>query len=307
MPLVLVIFLLVTLVQLRSRARSLLEQGFWYEDVRAAFVDEMRERERAADALRQLPRPAPGMAGILGVLLGVALVVGGLVLGIPSQHGSWQNHLARVMLLSGAPIAMIVALTTFSQRLRVGSRYSALTTRLWLGSFGRVLFRSASRGAEADPAVQLTRSVAASRSLAGLIAALEPADQGQLGETRRVVAQLEQGMRELERRERQIDDALVDAQRGVSSTVTGAAMRAAREALVTDLNAARSALAKRRQLMAGALEAFRLALIRMRAGIGDASTLRTQLESANRLLAEDDSGLVRSPDGADGRQPTGGI
>lgn len=64
---------------------SLLEQGFWYEDVRTAFVDEMRERERADDAIRSLPRPKPGMAGILGTLFGIVLFAGGLALGIPSH------------------------------------------------------------------------------------------------------------------------------------------------------------------------------------------------------------------------------
>jgi hypothetical protein len=122
-----------------------------------------------------------------------------------------------------------------------------------------------------------------------------------------VIGRLEQGMRELERRARQIDDALVDAQRGGSSTIAGTATRAARESLVNDLEQARTALGERRDRMEGALEAFRIGLIRMRAGIADASTLRAELASANRILAEDDASVALSADGTDGRQPMRGV
>lgn len=189
------------------------------------------------------------------------------------------------MLISGMAIAVIALLTTFSYRLRVGSRFEALTTRLWLGSFGRLLFRSAAQGAAPDPAVLLSRSGAARQSLAGLVAALKPSEQKELGEAPEVICALEQRVRELETRAREIDATPIDAQRATTAGA-GDAVRASREALLSELHSARTSVAARRGLMVGTLEEFRVALIRMRAGIADASALRTHLESANRLLAE---------------------
>ncbi len=285
MPLLLVVFLFVMLAQLRGRARSLMAEGFLYEDVRAAFDDDTRERERARAALARLARPGIGTASIVRMIVGLGLVGGGLALGIPSHHGTWQNYGGRAMLIAGVAMAMLTLVGDFSSRLRIGSRSQELTARLWLGGLGRLLFRAATPGAGAVADPLPARANVAPESLTGLVAALKPDDQAQLGEMPELIEALEREAQALATREQEIGEALIEARRVTTSDTDGAG-RVSREALVSDLESARATLAARRGRIAGTLEEFRIGLIRTKGGISDASRLRAQLESAGRLLAD---------------------
>jgi eukaryotic-like serine/threonine-protein kinase len=281
-PMMWIAIFVVLLAQLRARAIGLVAQGFGHDDVVAAFADEARERKEAAVANAQLKAPKIGIVTIGGALLGIALTATGLAIGIPSKHGTWQNTAGK-MLISIGPMFFVLSFMLRLFRNRSGARTMSLSTTVWSGAFGRAFFRSAATGARVE-GITAPSAASSTQSVSGLIAALASKERKELGDTQRVIVQLEQQVRASDQRIEQIEAAIAEATRAVTSQ-GGEAHRASRDSLMADLTGAREAADRRKAELLTMLEEFRAGLVRIRAGIATGGDLKPAIERARALLA----------------------
>jgi serine/threonine-protein kinase len=136
----------IVVIQLRVRAALLVQQGFGYDDVRAALTLELRQREEErelvyAESTLALTDRARRRHRLLFVG-GLALVALALVL---ARHR--HIHTARgagvMVIMAAGTIAVIVSIKLRTGRLFSRERRSArLFARLWEGWFGRAIFRT---------------------------------------------------------------------------------------------------------------------------------------------------------------------
>jgi serine/threonine-protein kinase len=284
------------LVQLGTRARVLLRQGFTYQDVHAAFAAEVRQKEEEVAAMSAAGMQPTGFqawrAPLAMMALGVGIIAVTVFVAVRSPHGSALRQAMRFLMpfgggIFGAGVAMRFANTAGYER-----RANRVATRLWLGPFGAWFFRFVSRGAprgggSAAPATAATADTAA------LFASLPPALRKRASGARRVAAQLERSAQALQAREYELERAVAeasDARTPTSDPGRAAATRTAdplaerRAALVDELRAEQRSVAERRTAALAALESLRLQLLRLRAGVGRPEDLAQEVETARRLL-----------------------
>jgi hypothetical protein len=273
----------VLLAQLRARAIGLVAQGFSHDDVVAAFADEARERREAVASAAQLKAPKVGFVSISVALLGLALTVVGLAMGIPSKRGTWQHLVAQILIGIG-PMMLVLSVMIRVFRNRSGTRTMSMSTRLWSGAFGRAFFRAAATGAKLE-GITAPGAASATQSVSGLIAALASKARKELGDAQRVIVEVERRVGATDQRLEQIDAAIAEADRAVASQ--GVEMhRASRDALMADLTGARAAAERRKVELLAILEDFRGGLVRIRAGIATGADLSPLIERARKVLAE---------------------
>jgi serine/threonine-protein kinase len=287
------LFVVIAVTQLVSRARTLVDDGFGYDDVRAVFAAEAREREEAMAAARgrRISRQRFLIPGIVG-LVGILLVTSGLVIGIPSTHGTTQNRIGWILLYSGMVLFILGLSSALVASPRFAQRQQRLIGRLWMGVFGRAVFRVALAlrpKFSAAATVPAPGTSGASPSLTGLIAALPAGARRPLGDAARVIGRLEETARALERREQELDQALAEAVGGglpnESSAGDGSnTLRLRREQVATELRTARADATGQRGAVLDSLERLRLQLVRLRSGLGTPADMAAEVEEARRVL-----------------------
>lgn len=302
---ILALFVTVAATQLATRARVLLQRGFGYEDVRAVFEAEPRER----GATESDAAVAPGSTGgrrirraILG--LGIACIVAGLAIGIPSTHGSAQNHAGWILLYVGVGIVGVSIASSAVQRPEFAQRSQRLIGYLWTGPFGRALFSIAGTGLAARAPVVRVAADEGEGCVSALLNSL-PADvRTRLDGAADVVMHLELAAREQTRREQDLEQAALDALSGpeISATdaATSLALAGGQAQLVAEIQKAREAAAVRRGAIIAALESVRLQLLRARSGLGTTDQVLSELSVARAALQH-----VNEGDSAPGKLATG--
>ena len=158
------------------------------------------------------------------------------------------------------PLFVLASFLMRMLRVRSSTRGVDFSKKLWVGPFGRAFFRAAATGAKTE-GITLQSASASTQSVSGLVAALAPKERKALGDIQRIIVQLEQGVRAMDQRGEQIDAAIAEADRAVTSQ--GAeAHRASRDALMADLTNARGAVDEKKTGLLTMLEEFRAGLVR---------------------------------------------
>jgi hypothetical protein len=151
---------------------------------------------------------------------------------------------------------------------------------LWTGRIGQFLFALGSWRLKDDG--PKGGAVSTRQGMLTLFESLESASKRRLAGLRRTVGRLEGALEELDRREQGFLAAAAEAKAG-TPTLPGT-LADQQRVLLDDLNRARGAVADRRVALLGALEGVRLALIRLRSGLGTPEGVEAELAAATRLL-----------------------
>lgn len=262
-------------LSLHQRARFLLRQGFRFGDVRAGF----RTIAEEGAAGRQQLRNSPEDMRRHWRRLRVAAVTGGLGLAIAGFAGGYLRQpdgvtgptavsvLGLLSVMAGA-IMISLALVSFVTDPVREPRLERLSEWLIRGAAGRLLFRLAGRGIGGDGAG--TAGSASAGGPAGptgathLLDALDTTHRRRLGRVRERIARLEATATECEVTRHRLDQGLLDLQRSTALPSMGPAVAS----VTHELEAARQEALTRRDEALARLEAVRLQLIRLRAGVG---------------------------------------
>ncbi|HEY7893683.1 MAG TPA: serine/threonine-protein kinase [Gemmatimonadaceae bacterium] len=304
LALVIVIFTAINLLQLGSNARRLRDQGFSYEDVRAAFDADARiTRDVAAEVVsgqHPLQRLARKRFPVF-MAAGVAMFGAGVVLANRVHAQPRTDAVAVGLVLGGALLILGVAiLRAFSGD--IGRGANRLAVALWRTGAGRLFFRLAApaKGASAAGAAAPRTS-----GHAALIALndLPPALRRQLGDASRVVASLERTVSALDAREGELDRALAEVA-SAEGGADAAALARDRASLTHDLQRARDGVIAHRDALKSELEHLRLSFVRTRAGVGTAADARASVDRARATVQAAEPQLA-PPNGLAVRAPAG--
>jgi hypothetical protein len=170
--------------------------------------------------------------------------------------------------------SIIFAIATLASAGRIDRRVH----RLWTGRIGQALYRLASwrmdhEGPASAPSV--------TRGAMTLLEALPPEVRRRLAKARPVLERLEQELTRLDQRDRELEAAAADARAG-GAPATGTSTDR-QQALLSDLDQARRQNGERRIAVLTGLENVRLALVRVKGGIGTADDVDRELAQAARL------------------------
>jgi hypothetical protein len=221
---------------------------------------------------------------LLIVLAGLAVSALSMVVALSGGREVRPGH---YVVSSPALVALILAvcLAMFClvfgvATLAASGRLDRRLHRIWTGKAGQLLFRLGSWRLRVDG---LKGGQGAGRQgTLTLLETLDSASRRRLAGVRRVVGRLEGALEGLDRREQDFLRAAAEA-KGSSPSLPGAVSDRQR-ALLDDLDRARRSVADRRVAVLGALEAVRLALIRVRSGLGTPEGVEAELAAATRLL-----------------------
>ena len=299
-PVLWAIYVLLFFVQLRVRARTLLEEGFGYDDVRTAFESDQKLRAEEAEVeLARQARSRHGWVWAALVLGGIAVVALAIVLGKTFPRGSWQRGMTRTLAGVGGGFLGVGVMLRMMRNPRMVMRSMKMGSAFWLGGFGRAFFRLAARGVRVGGdaggggpggATPGRRGISTTQRVAALIDSLPPEARKRLKDAREVVARLDAAARAQERRERELDEAIAESGAEqpplpADAPASDGAIRARRTQLADELRAARATAAERRGAALAAIENVRLALLRTRSGLGTPDDTARELAEA-RALAE---------------------
>ncbi|HKG94284.1 MAG TPA: serine/threonine-protein kinase [Gemmatimonadaceae bacterium] len=287
-PVLWLIYVVIFLAQLRMRARSLIEEGFGYDDVRAAFESDAKlRREEAEVELARRARAPQGRGWLWCVLGGVASVAVALVLKRMLPQTPVLLKARHVLAgFGGGLLGLGLMLRVMGTR-RAVSRVAQFGSRVWLGRSGRVFFAWATRGSRAsaaDRGAGAARAAAAATTtqrVAALLESLPPDARKRLRDVHDVVARLDAAARALERRERELEEVEQEAAAGAGGG--GGTLDDRRARIAADLRAARTAAAAGRVRALEAIEEIRLSLLRVRSGLGTADEMAQELGAAREL------------------------
>jgi serine/threonine-protein kinase len=293
-------------LDLVTRTRLLLRQGYTHDDVRTAIWIEREARERelrfvlgdeaAAAQRRRVVRRWLVVAGIGLVGTVVAAVVQRRVPGAPRLVLTVAGFGSIAVLTLGVLMSV-----TGSARLQ---RSNALFyTAVWRRWFGRWFFRIVGRGLHPE---RITDRRGSRALIDDVAQTLPPGERAALAAVAAVFGQLEERAATLVARERELDRALAQAGVGVTMAAPGAdsplaappvgggaagpvgytdvALLERRSSAVEQLRVARDEVAAQRanlQLAAGNL---RIQLLRLRARVGTLGDLDVDLAAARALL-----------------------
>jgi hypothetical protein len=249
--------------------------------------------ERRAAAESAPPRDPRRERRSFGLsVAGAVLVAVGITMGVTAPAGSARKVVAWLDVYAGA----ILVLTSVLLRRRFTSpadRAAWISSTLWSGEFGRRFFAAVSRwrpSARAAAAAEGLVGPGTTPSLALMVDALPAADRRRLGAVRDLATRLERGVRDLERRRRDLDRLLTEAE--LDRVGTGAAMDQQRADLRRDVQAEQERLDGLRAAALDALETIRLQLIRVRGGIASAESVEGTLTAARTIAARVEAAIV---------------
>jgi len=202
-----------------------------------------------------------------------------------SPRGTPQRTVARVISLTGIAVAMVGYFGALFGNTAIERKGAMGYSRFWGGRFGRVFFRLAGW--------RLTRRDAAvSRSVAEAIE--DALRERPRAERRRgaIAARHARALEELEHtlrlREGELDRLIAEAGSTTPATPVPGPARdfgAHRNALADDLRRAREETESRRATVSAAVEALRLQVLRLRAGLATVDDLVRDAENAQAVSA----------------------
>ena len=299
-----VIFTSINLLQLGSNARRLRDQGFAYEDVRAAFdADAQIARDAAVEAVSAPQRPLQRLVRERVRMFrgaGLALFIAGAVLASRVHVRSTAGVVAAGLVAAGALLILVVGvLRAFSGDIGRGANRMAVA--LWRTGAGRLFFRlvAPAKGAGAGTPGPRTSSHAALLALNDL----PPGLRRQLGDASQVVARIERTVSALDVREGELDRALA-AVGSADGGADAAALARDRASLTHDLQRARDGVLAHRDALKSELEHLRLSFVRTRAGVGTAADARASIDRA-RATAQAAEPQLATPNGLAARISAG--
>lgn len=298
------------LVGVGKTARKALEDGFSFDDVRSALLREAREEAEQNKKLwglqparSNLDRWTARIFGLLATMAGVGLIVltlsdlgwsvkdvlfglgvgvlsilGGVLVGSHGFERPWALRIRSVLYPSG-------------KKGRTG-----VWSRLMAGWLGRAIFAIAGRGigkpigpAAAGPD---RTEVVVGKAAADLFREIPQEIRRRFSSVPSLIERLEKHAGALRHREAELAKALADVgTAGPSGGVPGTDMADRKAAVAAELEAARDRVQDRLAVTVAALEAIRLDLLRLRAGVGTADDLTGDIERALQLGDDVDAEL----------------
>ncbi|HEY7877916.1 MAG TPA: serine/threonine-protein kinase [Gemmatimonadaceae bacterium] len=292
---VLVVFTVVNGLQLATRAQALRDQGFGYDDVRAAFDADKRVEQETANAPiapQVAPPGAKATRGRLTLLAGLVMFGAGVALASRVHVQTKLGTLAVGLLVLGLVLLVIYVMTVVYHRTLTRRGPNRLAVRLWMSGFGRLFFRvvASPRGGR-NGAIAQAATGSSHHGAAALLSTLPPRVRKQLSGAAPLVAQLEDLVSSLDARARELSEALGELGDGRSAATDDTATTVAdsRAALATDLRHARDSVVSRREAALAALEDLRLCFLRLRTGIGTPDDGRAALARARTTMAASES------------------
>ena len=289
--------LTIPIIDLFFRARRLLRQGFSYEDVRAGFLTELATRQREVE-LTDTDPPALRRRRVVRALIiaavGAWTMAAGIVWKAFTDLRTPERTAAKVVAVTGIlvlSLGYVLAIFGNSKFERKGMKMYAT---IWTRGIGRWFFRLANWRLTRSTEVA-TRSVA--DALEELLASRPRADRRRAAPVVKAVRDLEERAERLRDREQELDGLLAQAGAGralaelsIADTAppptgdtppSAAGFDARRNALAADLRRARDETAERRTMVVAAVEAMRVQLLRVRAGLADVDELLRDAQGAH--------------------------
>jgi hypothetical protein len=284
-----------------NRLRELARHGYGPEDVAAALRSRYeRQREEFLFEFGQTPSwrerlvIGGGRAVLYTGLVSVLIVASGELLGGPKVIPAWYAHFLgsytgllgalSVLGVYGGAISFVIGSRWRNLRMGKGPRMA----KFWESRFGKWLGRSAAlnirnRAIPADRPTELKIAISAE----ALFQSLPKALRESLGDVPAVLRTLQERAHAVRE---QIDK--FDAVLATSSGNSPGRADAQREALTSDVKAARKTAESRLSELVTALETVRLDLLRLQAGVGKPESITQDLaaaaavgQDADRLIA----------------------
>ena len=282
-------------VDLITRTRQLLREGYTHEDIRLASLLERQLRERelqsvlgnAAERARRRRTVAIALrvAGVGIVATAVLAILKRVVPRFPPLV-VMVGGFAGIITFAAA---LVLAVTSSARMQRSNLLYYTAVWRRWLG---RLLFRVAGIG------LRRARVTAPTTDVTTLVADLSDArpssERGALNAATELFAQLSARAADLLVRERELDQAVTEAGAPPAQVIAAAAQGAngpgadglleRRSLGVEQLRSARDEAARDRARMQIAADNLRIQLLRLRARAGSIGELEQDLATARALL-----------------------
>ena len=291
--------LLFPLFDLLVRARRLLRQGFTYDDVHAGFLADLEVRTRELELSQTVPLAARRTRlkwAMVVMAIGSWIFAAGVIAKPNTDLGTPERAIAKSVAVAGILILMAGYLAALFGNTSLERRGAATMTRVWTRGFGRIFFRLAAWRL-GPKAAATPRSVA--DALDDVIARLPRAERVRGAAVVRTVRELEERVERLRDREHELDQLLAEAGAGralhelaVADTLppptgttpaTAAGFDARRNELAADLRRAREETEQRRTTLVAAIEALRVQVLRVRAGLAGVDELLRDAEGARAL------------------------
>jgi serine/threonine-protein kinase len=271
--------------QIPLSMRELARQGFTFGDVKNGIRAIDSEREAVVAAQRADPRfGRRRRLRWLTLLAGIVVSAVTIVIALSGRREvSPGNYVVSTVALVALFLAVCLAMVSLVFAVATLASSGGLDRRLhslWTGRIGHFLFGLGSwRLREEGPK---SGQASARQGMLTLFESLEPPVKRRLAGLRKTVGRLEHTLEELDQREQGFLAAAADAKAATPSlpgTLTDQ-----HRILLDDLDRARRTVADRRVAVLGALEGVRLALIRLRSGLGTPEGVEAELAAATRLL-----------------------
>jgi DNA repair exonuclease SbcCD ATPase subunit len=273
--------------QLIRQARSLRIQGFSPDEIQSGLTaihaegEAERARLRATPAERRRRRKRYGVA-VFALCLGLYdrwyMMT---TLRIPMGDGTFQVKRTGIIMAASSAILIAVAIIQVLTDPARESLTDWLSRRIFAGRLGRWFFRATGwrMGTQDGTPAGATPS---RHGALTLLDTLQGDDKKRLGKAKAGLERLEGEIERLERREKELESALIEARVNAPTLPGGPGSR--QQALLDDLERARGAASERRVTILGALENIRLSLVRVKSRIGTADDTEHELGEAIRLL-----------------------
>jgi serine/threonine-protein kinase len=273
-------------LSLHQRARFLVRQGFSFDDIRNGFrtigdegaAARTQLRNSVADMRRHRRRlRVAGVTGGLGLIM-AALASTYLRQPNPAT-GLSAISVPGLLSVIAAAIMVSLAIVSFITDPVREPRLERLSAWLWRGAAGRLLFRLAAKGIASDPGRRNgngpTEVTSLTTGVAELVDGLNTTQRRKLGRARDQVVQLERRAADLARCDQELERGLMEAADPLAGDPDLLAGR--RGEVVRELETARAAARDERALLLERLEAVRLQLVRLRAGVGGVGDVEREL------------------------------
>lgn len=288
---VIMTFLLLMIVpllwaQIPFSMRELARQGFSYADLRAGIMAIDEEREAVTAAMQADPRfrarrRRRWLILLGGMILSIAAIPLLLATGREDPPGNHVLAMPALVALFLAFCILISCIVFAAATVASSGRLDRRAHRLWTGSLGKVLYQSGTWRLKQEEAAPSPAS--SSRGVVTLLESLPSPARKRLSKARSVLQSLETELEKLDQRDRDLESAANEAKAG-STTAPGVSNQRQTQ-LLSDIDQARQATAARKVAVLSTLENVRLALVRMKSGIGSTDDVERELSEASKVIA----------------------
>ncbi len=260
--------------QIPASMRELARQGIGYAELRSGILAIDLEREGVLAAMRADPRYARRQRAkwfvlIGGILLSIGIIVLGLKTAAPKPTG---GYLVSSVMMTTMFLALVLGMVCFvfiMATLSGSGRLDRRLHRVWTGPIGRRLFQLAVWRLPDAPRDRT--ALGASSGAATLLSTLPSEHRRVAGAIRKALATAATRLDAVERKDRELLNALGEVGGPADTTGKQAALR-------RELETARQSLVDERGRLGDAIESARLGIIRARTGLGSLDDVLGELE-----------------------------